>query len=53
MKNGKAASIDNNIPKVIKTDPEFTAVILKPFLAVIWEDEQISEEWKKGVLIKV
>lgn len=53
LKAGKAAGIDNLPPEVFKLDPELTAEILEPLLKMIWVKEEIPEQWKKGLIVKI
>lgn len=50
MKNGKAPGIDNISPELLKEKPDLTVENLEPFLTMIWKEEQVPEEWKKGVI---
>ena len=53
MKNGKAAGFDEVSPDVLKADPATTADILERLLRRIWELENLPEDWRKGLIIKL
>lgn len=53
MKNGKAPGVDNITPEMLKADIEVTATIFQDLLKDVWEKEEIPEDWKKGLLIKI
>ena len=53
LKNGKAAGFDEVSPDVLKADPATTADILERLLRRIWELENLPEDWRKGLIIKL
>ena len=53
LKNGKAAGFDEVSPDVLKADPATTADILDSLLKKIWEQENIPEDWRRGLIIKL
>lgn len=53
LRNGKAGGMDNIPPEVLKADAQQSADLLLPIFRKIWEKEQMPDEWKKGLLIKL
>ena len=53
LKNGKAAGFDEVSPDVLKADPATTADVLDSLLKRIWELENMPEDWRKGLIIKL
>ena len=53
LKNGKAAGFDEVSPDVLKADPATTADVLQSLLKRIWELENMPEDWRKGLIIKL
>jgi len=53
LKNGKAAGCDSIPPEAIKAGGEVSEEILLDLCNQIWSEEQVLEEWKKGLLIKL
>ena len=51
--NGIAAGFDEVSPDVLKADPATTADILERLLRRIWELENLPEDWRKGLIIKL
>jgi len=53
LKNGKAAVPDDIPAEAIKADSETAVNMLHDLLTNIWEEEEIPEDWKDGVLVKL
>ena len=53
LKNGKAAGFDEVSPDVLKADPATTADVLDSLLKRIWELENMPEDWRRGLIIKL
>ena len=53
LKNGKAAGFDEVSPDLLKADPATTADILERLLRRIWELENLPEDWRTGLIIKL
>ena len=52
-KSGKAPGIDNIPPEALKADSRTTADVMQKLLQDIWEKEEIPEEWKTWIIIKL
>jgi hypothetical protein len=52
LKRGKAAGVDNIRPEVLKVDLDITANILHPLFEKIWNEGEMPNNWKCGLLIK-
>ena len=53
MKNGKAAGIDNITVEMMKADIDRTVDVLHDLVSLIWEEERISKDWCKGLIVKL
>ena len=53
LKNGKAPGLDNIHPEMLKVDLDLTANILQPILYDTWTKEEIPQQWKQGLIIKI
>jgi hypothetical protein len=53
LKKGKTPSIDNVVTEILKIDPDLIAKIFQPLLKDIWEQEELPNEWTKGIIIKL
>ncbi|KAI8439007.1 hypothetical protein MSG28_011306 [Choristoneura fumiferana] len=53
LKNGKAPGNDDIPVEALKANAEVVADILCPLVKAIWEAEQVPEDWKEGILIKL
>ena len=53
MKNGKAAGIDKITVEMMKADIDTAVYVLHDLLSLIWEEERISEDWCKGLIVKL
>ena len=51
LKNGKELGLDDIPPEVLKADPATTADLLIVLLQDIWEKEEVSSEWRTGLII--
>ena len=53
MKSGKAPGADGVTAEMLKADVNVTAPILTEIFKQIWEESQIPEEWKTGLIFKL
>lgn len=53
LKNNKVEGIDGIPAEWLKANAEVTARILEPIMKKIWNNESISANWKKGIIIKL
>ncbi|VDP86408.1 unnamed protein product, partial [Schistosoma mattheei] len=53
IKSGKAAGPDDKPAEALKSDIEATTSMLYLLFKKIWEEEQVSMDWKEGHLIKI
>ena len=53
MKNGSAGGVDSLTVEIIKADLETSVDILYYFLHKVWEQEQIPEDWQRGLIVKL
>ena len=53
LKNGKATGIDAIHAKILKVDLPASVGVLSPFFNEVWEREEIPEDWRKGLIIKI
>ena len=53
LQNGKAAGLDNISPEVMKGDLDITAYMLHPLFEKIWNEGEMPNDWKCGLLIKI
>lgn len=53
LKNNKAEGIDGIPAELLKANAELMANILQPILQTIWAEEQLPNEWTKGIIIKL
>ena len=53
LKNGKAPGENRVNAELFKAEPEFAAQVLQPLFAAIWEEKQLPDDWKKGVIVKI
>jgi len=53
LKNGKAPGIDMVTAEMLKAEDKETPRILTQLFGKIWEDENIPEEWKTGLIVKL
>ena len=53
MKNGTAGGVDNLTIEILKADLETSVDVLYYFLHKVWEQEQIPEDWQRGLIVKL
>jgi hypothetical protein len=53
LKRGKAAGVDNIPPAVLKVDLDIRANMLHPLFEKIWNEGEMPNAWKCGLLIKI
>ncbi|CAG2199180.1 unnamed protein product [Mytilus edulis] len=53
LKNGKAGGIDNIPPEAIKVLDDTSVLSLLQLINKIWEEEEIPDDWSKGLLVKI
>ena len=53
LKIGKVAGVDNIPPEAIRVGGEVSIEALHSLLNKIWRQEEIPDEWRKGLLVKL
>ena len=53
MKNNKATGIDNIAAEVLKIDIDTTASEMEKLFREIWDAEEVPDEWKQGLIVKL
>ena len=53
LKNAKAPGVDNIPPKSLKEGGPCTVEALHRILNFVWEKEEIPDDWKRGLLVKL
>ena len=53
LRSGKAAGVDNISPEVLKVDLDITANMLHPLFEKIWNEGEMPNDWRCGLLIKI
>ena len=53
LKNGKAPGIDQITAELLKVDTESTCVELGHLFDLIWWEEKVLEQWKRGLICKI
>ena len=53
LMNNKAPGVDEISAKMIKHGKETVAEQLAELFNMIWQDLEVPEDWKKGVIIKL
>ena len=53
LKSGRAAGCDNMPPEAIKAGDDMSEEVLLDLFTRIWNEEQVPEEWRKDLLIKL
>ncbi|VDP83145.1 unnamed protein product, partial [Schistosoma curassoni] len=53
IKSGRAAGLDNIPAEALKSDIKVTTNMLYPLFKTIWEEEQVSIDWKEEHVIKI
>lgn len=52
MKNGKVVGMDLIIIELLKVDIEIIVCVLEDLFCVVWELEEILEDWNCGLIVK-
>jgi len=53
LRSGKTAGFDNISPEVLKVDLDITANMLHPLIEKIWNEGEMPNDWRCGLLIKI
>jgi hypothetical protein len=53
QKRGKAAGVENIPPEVLKVDLDISANLLNSLFEKIWNEGEMPNDWKCGLLIKI
>ena len=53
LKNNKATGTDNIAAEVLKVDMDTTAGELEKLFKVVWDSEEVPDEWKQGLIVKL
>ena len=53
MKNGTAGVVDSLTVEILKADLETYVDVLHYLLHKVWEQEQIPEDWQRGLIVKL
>jgi len=53
IKNGKAPGIDNITAELLKADIETATDQIHKITSIVWNTEQIPDDWRKGIIIKL
>ena len=53
LKNAKAPGVDNIPPEALKEGGPCTVEALHRILNLVWEKEEIPDDWKRGLLVKL
>ena len=53
LKNNKATGIDNIAAEVLKVDMDTTASEMEKLFREIWDAEEMLDEWKQGLIVKL
>ena len=53
LKNAKAPGVDNIAPEALKEGGPCTVEALHRILNFVWEKEEIPDDWKRGLLVKL
>jgi hypothetical protein len=53
LRSGKAAGVDNIPPEVLKVDLDITANMLHPLFENIRNGDEMPNDWRCGLLIKI
>ena len=53
LKNNKATGIDNIAAEVLKVDIDTTASEMEKLFREIWDAEEVPDEWKQGLIVKL
>ena len=53
MRNGKSPGVDSIHTEMLRIQSNVAARKLEEVFKLIWKNEEIPEEWQKGVIIKL
>ena len=53
LRNNKATGTDNIAGELLKADLDTTASEMEKLFRVVWESEDVPEEWKQGLIVKL
>ena len=53
LKNNKATGTDNIAAEVLKADVDTTATEMEKLFRAVWDTEEVPEEWKEGLIVKL
>ena len=53
LRNGKSPGIDSNAAELLKADVDLSGAKIHELLEVIWREEKVPDNWKKGLNIKL
>ena len=53
LKSNKAPGSDNITAEILKADVETTVNELEKLFKIIWESEEVPEDWKEGLIVKL
>ena len=53
LKYGKATGIDAIHTEMLKVDLPTSVGVFCPFFIEVWEREEIPEDWRKGLIVKI
>ena len=53
MKNGTAGGVHSLTVEILKAGLETSVDVLYYFLHKVWEQEQIPEDWQRGLIVKL
>ena len=51
--NGKSAGVDEVVVELLKSDLETAAKVLEKLYQRVWNEEEVPEDWKKGLIVKL
>ena len=53
LKNSKAPGCDDILAELLKADLETTSEVLFVLFSHIWQEEQIPDDWHRGLIVKI
>ena len=53
LKGSKAGGVDNIVAELLKAHPETSSQKLHEIIKHIWEEEEISNQWLRGLIVKI
>ena len=53
MKNGKAPDIDHITAELLKADLETATKEILKITYIVWNEEQLPNDWRKGLIVKL